>query len=110
MAFRSGMNAADAVAEGLRNNDLSEAQLGKWGPEFVKGMDRIRKLVYAFYEGFNFGHFVRKYPQHKRHITDLLIGDVFKDVLDEVWEPLDDVQREVKEMDRLAAEAELQPA
>lgn len=110
LAFRSGMNAADAVAEGLRNNDLSEAQLGKWGPEFVKGMDRIRKLVYAFYEGFNFGHFVRKYPQHKRHITDLLIGDVFKDVLDEVWEPLDDVQREVKEMDRLAAEAELQPA
>lgn len=92
LAFRSGMMAADAVSEGLYTNDLSAQQLGKWGPEFLKGMDRLKKLVYAFYEGFNFGAFIRRYPQHKRHITDLLIGDVFKDCLDEVWEPMAELQ------------------
>lgn len=89
LAFRSGAMAADAVHEALVGDDLSAARLGAWGPEFLKGMDRIRRLVYAFYDGFNFGAFVRKYPQHKRHITDLLIGDIFKASLDEIWEPLE---------------------
>jgi hypothetical protein len=84
--------AADSITEGLKTGNLSAAQLGAWGPEFLKGMNRIQNLVYAFYDGFNFGTFVRKYPEMKRHITDLLIGDVFKDALDEVWEPLADIQ------------------
>ena len=33
----------------------------------------------------------------KRHVTDLLIGNVFKDALDEVWEPLYETQRELVE-------------
>jgi flavin-dependent dehydrogenase len=92
LAFRSGAMAADSITEGLKTGNLSAAQLGAWGPEFLKGMNRIQNLVYAFYDGFNFGTFVRKYPEMKRHITDLLIGDVFKDALDEVWEPLADIQ------------------
>jgi hypothetical protein len=28
----------------------------------------------------------------RRHVTDLLIGDVFKDTLDEVWEPMQEIQ------------------
>jgi flavin-dependent dehydrogenase len=103
LAFRSGSMAADAVHEGLTSGDLSGAQLGKWGPDFRKGMDRIRKLVYAFYEGFHFGQFVRKYPQHKRHITDLLIGDFFKESIDEVWEPLADVLQEGQQQEMLKA-------
>ena len=95
LAFRSGSMAADAISEGLRTNDLSGEQLGSWGPEFLAGMGRLRKLVYAFYDGFNFGTFVRKFPEHKRHVTDLLIGDVFKDTLDKVWEPMAQVQREM---------------
>jgi len=98
LAFRSGSMAADAVSEGLAKNDLSTEQLGAWGVDYMKGMDRIRQLVYAFYEGFNFGLFVRRYPHMKRHITDLLIGDFFKESIDEVWEPLADVQREIREM------------
>ncbi len=31
--------AADAIVEGFEKNDLSEAQLGSWGPKFTKGMD-----------------------------------------------------------------------
>ncbi|MCS6864273.1 MAG: NAD(P)/FAD-dependent oxidoreductase [Gemmataceae bacterium] len=97
LAFSSGMFAADCITEGLAKNDLSAEQLGKWGPEFIKGMDRLKKFVCIYYDGFNFGYFVRKYPQMKRHVTDLLIGNVFKDSLDEVWEPLYEVQRELIE-------------
>jgi len=99
LAFRSGSMAADAVSEGLAKGDVSEKQLGAWSVDYMKGMDRIRQLVYAFYEGFNFGLFVRRFPHMKRHITDLLIGDFFKATIDEVWEPLEEVQREIREMD-----------
>ena len=60
-------------------------------------MDRLKKFVCIYYDGFNFGYFIRKYPHMKRHVTDLLIGNVFKDSLDEVWDPLYDVQRELIE-------------
>ena len=96
LAFASGQMSADAISEGLKKGDLSEQQLSAWGPEFLKGMDRLKKLVYAFYDGFSFGVFIKKYPHMRRHVTDLLIGDVFKDTLDEVWEPMADVQREMK--------------
>ena len=54
LAFRSGSMAADAVHDGLINNDLSAAKLGAWGPDFLKGMDRIRKLVWIrIADGYN---------------------------------------------------------
>jgi flavin-dependent dehydrogenase len=96
LAFRSGEWAADAIAEGLAVNNTSEAQLSNWGPRFLQGMDRMRRLVYAFYDGLSFGQFIRQYPHLKRHIVDLLIGDLFKDCLDEVWGPLDQFQNEMK--------------
>lgn len=96
LAFRSGSMAADAVHQSLQSGDLSGEKLSAWGADYLKGMDRIRKLVLAFYEGFNFGTFVRKYPLMKRHITDLLIGDFFKESIDEVWEPLEDVQKDIR--------------
>jgi flavin-dependent dehydrogenase len=88
LALRSGEMAADAVAEGLAKGDVSAAQLGKWGPEFIKGMDRMRRLVVEYYDGFSFGRFVKRYPHFKGHITDLLIGDLFRDAVDEVVEPM----------------------
>jgi flavin-dependent dehydrogenase len=94
LALRSGSMAADAVVEGLRNNDLSETQLGKWGAEFARGMDRMRRLVCEYYDGFSFGRFVRRYPQFKGHLTDLLIGDLFKDSVDEVIGPMNKVRQE----------------
>jgi flavin-dependent dehydrogenase len=88
LALKSGSMAADAVVEGLKKGDTSAAQLGKWEPEFVKGMDRMRRLVCEYYDGFSFGRFVRKYPHFKGHLTDLLIGDLFRDEVDEVVEPM----------------------
>lgn len=86
LALKSGEWAADAIHEGIVNGNLTAAQLGKWIPTFVRGMERMKKLVYAFYDGFSFGRFIRNHPDMKRHIVDLLIGDLFKDSVDEVFE------------------------
>ena len=40
-------------------------------------------------DGFSFGQFVRQFPHLKGKITDLLIGDLFDDRVDEVWGPLE---------------------
>ena len=85
LALRSGEMAADAIAEGLARGDTGPAQLGKWGPGFNEGVDRMRRLVCEFYGGFSFGAFIRRYPELRGAVTDLLIGDLFTDRVDRVW-------------------------
>jgi len=89
LALKSGQLAADAIAEGLAKGDTSAAQLGKWGPDFNVGVDRMRRLVCEYYDGFSFGNFVRNYPDLKNTVTDLLIGDLFMDRVDKVWAPME---------------------
>ena len=98
LALKSGEMAADAIAEAILKNDLSANQLGTWGPKFVQGMDRMKRLVYAFYEGFSFGAFIRQNPDMKRHVIDLLVGDVFKDSVDAVVNPMDLMREEMRAM------------
>lgn len=93
LALRSGEMAADAIVEGLLKGDTSAAQLGKWGPAFNEGVDRMRRLVCEYYDGFSFGDFVRRYPDLQGTITDLLIGDLFTDRVDEVWEPMESLYK-----------------
>ena len=95
LALQGGMRAADAVTEGLSKGDTSEAQLGNWGPEFNRGMERMRRLVLEYYEGFSFGRFVKKHPHLKGHITDLLIGALFNDKVDDVIAPMDQMRAEM---------------
>jgi flavin-dependent dehydrogenase len=95
LALQSGSRAADAIVEGLAKGDTSGAQLGKWKEDFNRGMDRMRRLVVEFYEGFSFGRFVKKYPEKKGAVTDLLIGDLFKEDLDEVFELIDGMKAEM---------------
>lgn len=97
LALKSGEMAADAIIEGFARGDLGQQTLGSWQPEFLQGMNRMKRLVYAFYEGFNFGTFIRKHPEMKRHITDLLVGDLFKKAVDEVALPMDAMRRELCE-------------
>jgi flavin-dependent dehydrogenase len=89
LALKSGELAADAIVEGLGLGNMSAAQLGKWGPVFNKGVDRMRRLVCEYYDGFSFGQFVRTFPKLKGIITDLLIGDLFTDRVDEAWAPME---------------------
>ncbi|MFM8537983.1 MAG: NAD(P)/FAD-dependent oxidoreductase [Planctomycetaceae bacterium] len=96
LALKSGACAADAISEGLARNDTSAAQLGKWGPEYIAGMERMRRLVCEFYDGLNFGRFVRENKDRKGLVTDILIGDIFKPQIDELW-PLMDAMKATSE-------------
>jgi flavin-dependent dehydrogenase len=94
LALKSGAYAAEAISEGLSRGDTSATQLGKWGPSFIAGMDRMRRLVCEFYDGLNFGQFVRKHSDRKGLVTDVLIGDLFKPDIDELWPLLDQMKAE----------------
>jgi flavin-dependent dehydrogenase len=85
LAFKSGELAADAVNDGLARGDTSGHQLGRWRDMFNQGVDRMRRLVCEYYDGFSFGKFVRRYPHLKGRVTDLLIGDLFTNQVDDVW-------------------------
>jgi flavin-dependent dehydrogenase len=89
LALKSGELAADAIADGLAKGDTSAAQLGKWGDVFNAGVDRMRRLVCEYYDGFSFGNFVRNFPHLQGTVTDLLIGDLFTDRVDKVWQPME---------------------
>ena len=67
------------------------------GPALNQGIDRMRRLVCEYYEGFSFGNFVRQNPDLRGKITDLLIGDLFTDKVDVVWEPMEALYKEGKE-------------
>ena len=92
LALISGAQAADAIVAGLAAGNTSAAQLGTWGPGYIAGMDRMRKLVCQFYDGLNFGKFVREHPGRKGLITDVLIGDLFKSDIDALWPLMNDMQ------------------
>src|SRR5262245_19722753 len=89
LALKSGQLAADAIVEGLQKGDTSAAQLGQWGQAFNDGVDRMRRLVCEYYDGFSFGNFVRHFPDLRGTVTDLLIGDLFHDRVDKVWQPME---------------------
>jgi len=89
LALKSGELAADAVVAGLEKGDVSAAQLGHWGPMFNQGIDRMRRLVCEYYDGFSFGQFVKTFPNLKGIITDLLIGDLFTERVDQAWQPME---------------------
>ena len=93
LALKSGELAADAIVEGLSRDDVSEAQLGRWGQAFNEGVDRMRRLVCEYYDGFSFGEFVRKYPHLRNTVTDLLIGDLFNTRVDAVWGPMESLYK-----------------
>ncbi len=95
LALHSGQRAADAVVAGLASGDTSAAVLGAWEPDFRKGMDRMRRLVMAYYNGFSFGCFVKRHPFLRGPLTAFLLGDLFKDDLDTVLADIDIMQAEI---------------
>jgi flavin-dependent dehydrogenase len=96
LALKSGELAADAIVEGLKKGDTSAAQLGQWADAFNAGVDRMRRLVCEYYAGFSFGRFIRKHPDLRGTVTDLLIGDLFTERVDKVWAPMEAMYPENK--------------
>lgn len=94
LALTSASMSADAIDDAIRAGDTSEAMLRKWEAPYIQGMDRIRRLVCEFYDGLSFGRFVKKHPHLKGLVTDVLIGDVFKDEVDQLWPLMDELRLE----------------
>ena len=70
LALKSGEMAADTINEALEKEDFSAAQLGRFGTDFVAGMEAIRKLVYAFYtKDFSFAKFLKRFPECQQGIV-----------------------------------------
>jgi len=97
LALKSGSLAADAIVEGLKKGDTSAAQLGHWGPKYIEGVDRMRRLVLEYYNGLSFGKFIRRFPEHQGDVTDLLIGDLFEPEREEVLKSIDQFHREASQ-------------
>ncbi|MDA0281838.1 MAG: NAD(P)/FAD-dependent oxidoreductase [Planctomycetota bacterium] len=92
LALKSGEFAADAIHEAFETQDFSTEQLGSWQDIHAKGVDVFRKLVYAFYNPtFSFGRFLKMHPEFRSHVTDILIGDVFKRDFNACFESMGDV-------------------
>src|SRR6185503_2426309 len=89
LALKSGEMAADVINEALKTGGTDAVNLSKWGETLSDGMQTIRKLVYAFYTpGFSFGRFIRAYPDKVHDVTAILVGDVFRPEVKELFKPL----------------------
>lgn len=92
LALKSGEFAADTIHDAIGKNDFSAEQLGSWQPTHQAAVNLFRKLVYAFYDpNFSIGRFLKANPQYRSNITDILIGDVYRPEVGEVFEAMGDV-------------------
>jgi len=89
LALKMAELAADAIHDAFNHDDFSAARLGQYQAKLDRGIESMRKLVYAFYnDGFSFSGFLRKYPEERVHIINLLIGDVFREGVDSIYGPM----------------------
>lgn len=80
LALRSGVMAGDAVHAALDADDVSAASFERYGETLMSGMEAMRSLVHAFYDpNFHFSAFLGDHPDHRDDVTDVLIGNLFRD-------------------------------
>ena len=80
LALKSGELAADTIGDAFAKGDFSGRQLASFGPKLSVGMEAVRKMVYAFYtKDFRFGRFIRRSPECRGELINVLVGDVFRD-------------------------------
>ena len=92
LALKSGEMAADAVNEALTGGDVTAQSFQKYGEDVCLAIERMRKIVYAFYRPeFNFGKLVKMNPELRSTLTDLLIGDIFVDKFDELFDAVREI-------------------
>jgi len=80
LALTGGVMAGDAVHGALEANDVSAERFEEYGEKLCEGIEAMRRLVFAFYDvTFSFGAFLKQHPGRRKEITDVLIGDLFRD-------------------------------
>jgi len=91
LALKMAELASDSIHDAFKHNDFSAERLGQYQAKLDNGIESMRKLVYAFYnEGFSFSQFLQKYPDQRVNIITLLMGQVFKEGVDDIYEPMAD--------------------
>ena len=89
LACKMAELAANSIHDAFNHNDFSRARLGQFQAKLDQGIESMRKLVYAFYnEGFSFSQFLNKNLDQRVNIINLLMGDVFKDGVDDIYGPM----------------------
>ncbi|MHC4876101.1 MAG: NAD(P)/FAD-dependent oxidoreductase [Planctomycetota bacterium] len=92
LALKSAELAADAVHDAFEQSDFSTGSLGSWQEQHRDAVTLFRKLVFAFYNtDFSIGSFLKMHPQFRSNITDILIGDVYRPEVGEVFDVMGDV-------------------
>jgi flavin-dependent dehydrogenase len=80
IALRSGEMAGDAADAALTSGDFSAAQFSQYGADLCRGIEAMRRLVYAFYDhAFSFRVFLKHHPDLHGDMTDCLMGNLFRD-------------------------------
>jgi flavin-dependent dehydrogenase len=83
LALRSGEMVAEEVDAALAEGDYSAARFEKYGCEMHRGIEAMRRLVYAFYDtDFTFKTLFMARPDLRPDVTDCLIGDLWRDYED----------------------------
>lgn len=89
LALKMAELAADAIHDAFNHDDFSAERLGQFQTKLDNGIESMRKLVHSFYyEGFSFSQFLKKYPEQRVNLINLLIGDVFKEGVDDIYGPM----------------------
>lgn len=80
LALSSADLAADAVDAALRRGDTSGRAFVDYGETMAHRIEALRRLVFAFYaDTFSFKDLIRKHPEVKGDVTDVLIGNLDRD-------------------------------
>ncbi len=92
LALKSGEFAADSINAAFDKQDFSATVLGSWEATHRGGIEMFRKLVYAFYApDFSFGMFLKEHPQFRSNVTDILVGDVYRPEVGEIFDAMGEV-------------------
>jgi flavin-dependent dehydrogenase len=87
LALTTGALGADAVADALDRDDVKAESFLNYGERVCKGIEWMRKLVYAFYDdNFSFKDVVMNYEEVRRDLTDCLIGDLIDKDYEELFD------------------------
>lgn len=94
LALASGEMAADSIARAFEQNDLSAEKLGSFVPRYRKGVGAMSQLVYSFYDpNFSFGRFLKRHPECRGELVDMLVGNVWRKSVDRILTALEDEAR-----------------
>ena len=82
LALKGGEMAADAIHDELtRGGAVTASTFKQYTKDVEWALSQFRQLVMSFYsETFNFGAFIRDYPDLHPRLVDALVGNVFADL------------------------------